>query len=645
MHSARIKKRRYTVIEDKFDLTFYCGEDLYSDGDVENELLAAVQEKENIEKCLIEGNSWPHLYHLSNIRENILEWYDFNPKGSLLEIGAGCGAVTGLFCSKVERVVAIDLSKRRSMVNATRNENFNNLTIMLGNFEDIKIEEKFDYVTLVGVFEYSIYYISSDDPFGDMLKKAKSFLKPGGKLIIAIENKYGMKYFAGATEDHSGRMFDGIENYAEVDRVRTFSRRTLEKMLTKAGFEKNDFYYPMPDYKLPSEIYSDKHMPSFGSIRNACVSYDRDRYELIDERLFADAACEDDMFADLANSFLIISHNPGTEETKAVDAALEDTVYAKYNRLRAPQYQISTRIYTDAKGRRVAEKKALREEAVAHIEQLTENRKKLLAAGDNRVIEILSNENGKAVFPYVKGRSLEDKVNAALTKKDKLIAAMHEAVAAIYTYDKKQICPFEKTDAYKKVFGESGSFFVGHDALKVANVDSTFSNFVESEDGKLVCLDYEWVFDFPVPLEYLKYRTLYYYFSMNRAYIIRHMNEQEFLQEFGLSTELVAACMEMDDAFQQYVHGENRKYIYTRNYEKKVYNLGKNMQHGESWFMSIVEGVHKLNQELGPHRRDLVECEVNMHRRSETLDRVKRVAKNPALIVRKVKSKLGKEEA
>ena len=645
MHSARIKKRRYTVIEDKFDLTFYCGEDLYSDGDVENELLAAVQEKENIEKCLIEGNSWPHLYHLSNIRENILEWYDFNPKGSLLEIGAGCGAVTGLFCSKVERVVAIDLSKRRSMVNATRNENFNNLTIMLGNFEDIKIEEKFDYVTLVGVFEYSIYYISSDDPFGDMLKKAKSFLKPGGKLIIAIENKYGMKYFAGATEDHSGRMFDGIENYAEVDRVRTFSRRTLEKMLTKAGFEKNDFYYPMPDYKLPSEIYSDKHMPSFGSIRNACVSYDRDRYELIDERLFADAACEDDMFADLANSFLIISHNPGTEETKAVDAALEDTEYAKYNRLRAPQYQISTRIYTDAKGRRVAEKKALREEAVAHIEQLTENRKKLLAAGDNRVIEILSNENGKAVFPYIKGRSLEDKVNAALTKKDKLIAAMHEAVAAIYTYDKKQICPFEKTDAYKKVFGESGSFFVGHDALKVANVDSTFSNFVESEDGKLVCLDYEWVFDFPVPLEYLKYRTLYYYFSMNRAYIIRHMNEQEFLQEFGLSTELVAACMEMDDAFQQYVHGENRKYIYTRNYEKKVYNLGKNMQHGESWFMSIVEGVHKLNQELGPHRRDLVECEVNMHRRSETLDRVKRVAKNPALIVRKVKSKLGKEEA
>ena len=43
------------MIEDKFDLTFYCGEDLYSDGDVENELLEAVQKKENIEKCLKDG--------------------------------------------------------------------------------------------------------------------------------------------------------------------------------------------------------------------------------------------------------------------------------------------------------------------------------------------------------------------------------------------------------------------------------------------------------------------------------------------------------------------------------------------------------------------------------------------------------------
>lgn len=88
------------MLEDKLDLTFYAGQDLYSDGDVEEELLQAVQKPDTIEETLLTGNSWPHLYHLSNIRENILDWYNFNPEGTLLEIGSGCGAVTGLFCKR-----------------------------------------------------------------------------------------------------------------------------------------------------------------------------------------------------------------------------------------------------------------------------------------------------------------------------------------------------------------------------------------------------------------------------------------------------------------------------------------------------------------------------------------------------------------
>ena len=44
---------------------------------------------------------------------------------------------------------------------------------------------------------------------------------------IAIENKFGIKYWAGATEDHTGRIFDGIQGYGGVERVRTFSRYAL----------------------------------------------------------------------------------------------------------------------------------------------------------------------------------------------------------------------------------------------------------------------------------------------------------------------------------------------------------------------------------------------------------------------------------
>lgn len=295
------------MIEDKLNLTFYKGEDIYSDGDIENDLLEAVQHPELIQDVLMEHNDWPFLYHLSPIRENILEWYDFNPEGTVLEIGSGCGAISGLLCKKTKRVIGIDLSKRRSLINATKNQMYDNLEIMVGNFEDIQLEERFDYVTLIGVFEYSIYYINDEHPFEMMLKRVKDYLKPDGKLIIAIENKYGLKYWAGASEDHTGGFFDGIQNYAGVDRVRTFSRRTIERMLTDAGFKTNDFYYPMPDYKMPTEIYSDDYLPRAGVIRNIGASYDRERYHLFDEEQTYDALCEDGLFAEFANSFLIIS--------------------------------------------------------------------------------------------------------------------------------------------------------------------------------------------------------------------------------------------------------------------------------------------------------------------------------------------------
>ncbi|MDD6157421.1 MAG: class I SAM-dependent methyltransferase [Lachnospiraceae bacterium] len=288
---------------------FYKGEDIYSDGDIENDILEIVKTKSpsEIEELLTEGNNWPILYHLSPIRQNILRWYDFDKTESILEIGSGCGAITGLFCEKLGRVVGIDLSKRRSTINAYRNKQYSNLEIMVGNFEDIVIEEKFDYVSLIGVLEYSIYYINSENPFIDMLKKARKFLKPGGRLIVAIENKYGMKYWSGAREDHTGKEFDGIQGYRDVEKVRTFSRGKLESMLMEAGFKTNDFYYPVPDYKLPLEVYSEKYLPKEGAFKEISPSYDLSRMLYFDEIAAYNSVCEDGLFQQFANSFLVVS--------------------------------------------------------------------------------------------------------------------------------------------------------------------------------------------------------------------------------------------------------------------------------------------------------------------------------------------------
>lgn len=77
------------------DYTFYKGTDQYSDGEIEDVLLSLIQKDPDVDRIIREDKRWPVLYHFSPIRQNIVEWYPFKKDASVLEIGAGCGAITG----------------------------------------------------------------------------------------------------------------------------------------------------------------------------------------------------------------------------------------------------------------------------------------------------------------------------------------------------------------------------------------------------------------------------------------------------------------------------------------------------------------------------------------------------------------------
>lgn len=96
----------------------------------------------------------------------------FKKDASVLEIGAGCGAISGVLCRNAKHVTSVDLSKRRSLINANRNKEYDNLTIMVGNFNDVVLKEKYDYITLIGVLEYAGYYTDDEHPFEAFLKKS-----------------------------------------------------------------------------------------------------------------------------------------------------------------------------------------------------------------------------------------------------------------------------------------------------------------------------------------------------------------------------------------------------------------------------------------------------------------------------------------
>ena len=79
------------------NLQYYSGTDEYSDGDIEDRMLEIVSSHPESEFPLIITRecSWPILYHLSPLRENIISWVPFRKGQKVLELGSGCGAVTG----------------------------------------------------------------------------------------------------------------------------------------------------------------------------------------------------------------------------------------------------------------------------------------------------------------------------------------------------------------------------------------------------------------------------------------------------------------------------------------------------------------------------------------------------------------------
>ncbi len=290
----------------KLVLDHVTGTDEYSDGDVEDDLLELASSGKDLEEAVRNDERWPVLYHFHPRRRNLLEWFPFKKGASILEVGAGCGALTGMFCERAERVTAVELSERRAKIIAARYPSARNLTIFAGRFEDVPAGDGFDYVTLIGVLEYAGRYARSTDPYHDLLRKARESLRKDGTLILAIENKLGLKYWAGAPEDHSGKIFQGLEGYPDERGFRTFGLQELTELLRGSGFTDLEFFYPYPDYKMPERIFSDRLLPAKGEMGRAVPSYDQDRFVLFDEGLVCDSILSNDAFPLMANSFLVV---------------------------------------------------------------------------------------------------------------------------------------------------------------------------------------------------------------------------------------------------------------------------------------------------------------------------------------------------
>lgn len=506
------------------DLSKYPGEDFYCDGAVEDELLEIVRtypEKEYA-RVIEERKSWAIMYHLSHLRENIVDWIPMSKDMKVLEVGSGCGAITGALARKAGSVTCVDLSKKRSTINATRHKDCDNVKIHVGNFKDIEpqLDTDFDIICLIGVFEYGQGYIGGETPYEDFLRILQKHIKKGGKIIIAIENKYGLKYFAGCREDHVGTYFEGIENYAQGGGVRTFSRNGLEKIFAACGVEEYQFYYPYPDYKFMTTVYSDEYQPGKRELTDNIRNFDRERMLLFDEKEAFDGIAEDHLFSVFSNSYLVVLG----EELPVK--------YAKYSNDRAEKYQIRTEIRKDADKWSVR-KYPLRSEAIAHVRSMEQAYQKLSDryAGSQVSVSnlVLKEDVGEiwAEFEFCEGISLEKLMDTCLEQ---------GRIEDFYGY----------LDEYVKRIGFGAEY-------KVSDMDAIFSNILVQGD-KWVLIDYEWTFDEHIPIKDLLFRAVYCYLLKDEKHGLVDLDQiRERLQ---ITEEQAEEYIKKEVQFQETVNGD-----------------------------------------------------------------------------------------
>ena len=230
---------------------------------------------------------------------------------------------------------------------------------------------------------------------------------------------------------------------------------------------------------------------------------------------------------------------------------MERIVFSKFSNERSPEFNIRTDILEDETGRREVRKCAQSEKSIPHIlkmKRYAEVMEKKCAASRLQANRCVSCEDGCAVFEYIRGVSLEETLDIYMENQDSqgawnLIGQYVEELEKVYEPN-----TFCKSPEFEEVFGKA-DLPEGLKGDTWINIDMLFSNIFQCE-RKWQVIDYEWSFDFMIPIHYPIYRALYWYVQGSPARSA--FLGQDLYARVGITPEEISAFWQMELSFQSY---------------------------------------------------------------------------------------------
>ena len=208
-------------------------------------------------------------------------------------------------------------------------------------------------------------------------------------------------------------------------------------------------------------------------------------------------------------------------------------LYVKNNSERAKEFQLRTTVYEEDNGEKFVTKKALYPEAIPHLKRMKESYTKLTQAIINpkiKLAKIIAETDDSLTFEFIQGESLEKRYNdikkISASKAEILIDDYFELLKTGFkttVFDSDTML----TDTHKILFGDIDyKQFDGKLCFEgISNIDLIFSNILFFEES-IYLIDYEWVFDINIFVDYAAYRALHH--DHDQWYGI----EEHFLEEY-----------------------------------------------------------------------------------------------------------------
>ena len=153
------------------------------------------------------------------------------------------------------------------------------------------------------------------------------------KILLAIDNRLGIKYFAGAKNKHYNKLFEVVESEVRQKKPNLLLKRELEKFINEAEFKNYKFYYPVPDYFNTNTIFTEDFLPKSNHSKIVYpVNYDEESIIIFNEINVMKQICDNNKFADFTNSYLVEISN---------EQINNDIKFINYNIFRKDKYKIS----------------------------------------------------------------------------------------------------------------------------------------------------------------------------------------------------------------------------------------------------------------------------------------------------------------